>query len=135
MLARLVRPAVRRCCDAHRASYGTVSTGELEELLRDGGAVVIDVRGEGEIAATGPLSLDALNVPLADVLGGALRMDGAEFEAEYGAPRPAPGDKIVFSCAAGVRSAHAAGACEAAGFADVHNYLGGAFEWFATPRR
>ena len=100
MLARLVRPAVRRCCDAYRASYGTVSTGELEELLRDGGAVVIDVRGEGEIAATGALSLDALNVPLADVLGGALLMDGAEFEAEYGAPRPAPPRQVAVQAAA-----------------------------------
>ena len=59
MLARLVRPAVRRCCDAYRASYGTVSTGELEELLRDGGAVVIDVRGEGETGGARALSLFA----------------------------------------------------------------------------
>ena len=117
-----------------RKFVGTVGTSELEELIETEEALVIDVRSEGEVAASGPLSLDALTIPLDEVLNGALLMDSEDFKETYGAPRPALGDKIVFTCAAGVRSGHAAGAMEAAGFTNTHNYLGGAHEWFSTPR-
>ena len=127
-----VRTALRQAIRAR--CVGTVGTVELEELIRDGSAVLIDVRSEGEIAASGALSLDALCIPLDEVLGGALLMDDNDFEEAYGAKKPALGDKIVFSCAAGVRSAHAAGASEATGFTNTFNYLGGAKEWFSTPR-
>eukprot|EP01051_Picozoa_sp_SAG22_P021634 SAG22_NODE_4855_length_1150_cov_1.320647_2_plen_42_part_00 len=37
---------------------------------------------------------------------------------------------LVFTCAAGVRSAYASEMAVDAGYTNVFNYLGGAHEWF-----
>ena len=111
-------------------SVSTCGKDEMQTYMSDG-VCVIDVRSPQEITATGALGDGALNIPLEEVLHGALSVDEAVFLDEYGAPKPALSDKIVFTCAAGVRSDFAARAAEAAGFTQTINYLGGANEWFS----
>jgi rhodanese-related sulfurtransferase len=52
-----------------------------------------------------------------------------EFEDTHGFPKPAPNDKIVVYCKAGVRSASAAGFLAQQGYRDVSNYPG-YMDWF-----
>ena len=108
----------------------TCGIDEMQSFMRDE-VCVIDVRSPQEVTATGALGEGVLNIPLEEILQGSLSLDEDEFLQEYGAPRPAQSDKIVFTCAAGVRSEFAARAAEAAGFTQTINYLGGANEWFS----
>ncbi len=105
---------------------------EYEELGREeSGMIVMDVRNEDEIAHTGQLSPNTKTLPLPAIMQYNLfAMPEDEFEEMCGFPKPTPDETLVFSCAAGIRSVHAAKFAAAAGYSKLVNYAGGANEWF-----
>ena len=134
-----------------------VTRAELERELAgegEGRLVVVDVRSKVEVQNTGPLHQDVINIPLEHVMSGVMLMPGDDWndmcafpfcpsttdhtKVDTGTapdryldyPQPQLGDRIVFSCAAGIRSEHAMHASREHGFTDVRNYRGGANEWF-----
>lgn len=111
----------------------------LEEILEDidrsgrdeSGYVVIDVRGEDEIAATGKISPHAETLPLPLIaMNGAFNLEDEDFEDAFGFRKPGMDETIVFSCKAGIRSYQAAQFASMAGYSNLINYTGGADEWF-----
>lgn len=84
--------------------------------LADGSILIVDVREPHEFAA-GRIP-GSLSMPLS-------RFDPTEL------PR-GEGRRIVFSCAAGVRSMHAIAAAQGAGLALQEHYRGGFKEWLAS---
>ena len=73
------------------------------------GYLVMDVREEPEIAASGKLSPNTLTFPLQKLMQyNAFSLEEDEFEEIFGFEKPTPDETLVFSCAAGVRSVHAA---------------------------
>lgn len=110
---------------------------EIEEVGRDeSGFVVIDVRNEDEIRATGKLNECVQTLPLPLIAsanlsqGGAFGMDDEDFEEAFGFSKPSPDETIIFTCKAGIRSMHAAQFAGMNGFTNIINYSGGADEWF-----
>eukprot|EP00567_Pseudictyota_dubia_P009375 CAMPEP_0197439386 /NCGR_PEP_ID=MMETSP1175-20131217/6145_1 /TAXON_ID=1003142 /ORGANISM="Triceratium dubium, Strain CCMP147" /LENGTH=201 /DNA_ID=CAMNT_0042969297 /DNA_START=67 /DNA_END=672 /DNA_ORIENTATION=- len=105
---------------------------DIDRSGRDGsGYVVIDVRGEDEIAATGKISPHAETLPLPLIaMNGAFGLDEDEFEDAFGFTKPSMDETIVFSCKAGIRSYQAAQFAAMAGYSSLINYTGGADEWF-----
>ena len=94
--------------------------------------IVIDVRGIDEIAMTGPLSPDVKTLPLPVIIQmKVFELEEDEFEELCRFPKPEPDAVLVFSCAAGVRSVHAANFAAQAGYSNLVNYVGGANEWFS----
>lgn len=88
---------------------------DLEKLAHDQGTMIIDVRNPGEIAQTGKLAEDAINIPLNDLRG---RLDEI------------PKDKhLVVSCKSGQRAYYAYRILKQHGFEHVDN-LGGAYATF-----
>ena len=91
-----------------------VSTGELEAGLEDGSVILVDVREPHEFAAG--------HIP------GSVSMPLSGFDPEA-LPREG---RVVFSCAAGVRSRHAVGLAQAAGLDFCEHYLPGFKGWAAA---
>jgi rhodanese-related sulfurtransferase len=111
---------------------------DMEDILEsleqeeDSRYVVIDVRGEDEIAYTGKLSPKVNTLPLPVIMQlKVFEMDDDEFEDVCFFPKPALDDTIVFTCAAGIRSQQAAYFASKAGYTNLVNYMGGASEWFS----
>ena len=91
----------------------------------------MDVRGEDEVAATGKLSPNVYTVPLPILAQtNAFNMDEDDFEDAFGFSKPTLDKTLVFSCAAGIRSQHAAGLAAMSGYTNLVNYVGGSNEWF-----
>lgn len=105
---------------------------EYEELGREqSGMIVMDVRNEDEVAYTGQLSPNTKTLPLPAIMQyNVFAMDEDEFEETCGFAKPALDETLVFSCAAGIRSVHAAKFAANAGYSKLINYTGGANEWF-----
>jgi hydroxyacylglutathione hydrolase len=93
-----------------------VDAAQVQQLLRDRGAVVLDVRAEGEWAA-GHLP-GARHLPLGEL---DQRLDEI--------PRGGP---IIVHCQSGSRAAIAASLLRARGYDDVRQYRGGFGEWRAA---
>lgn len=88
---------------------------DLEEIAHRDDTLVIDVRNPGEIASSGPITKDAVNIPLND-----LRARLNEI----------PKDKrLVVSCASGQRSYYGCRILQQHGFENVYN-LDGAYLTF-----
>lgn len=93
-----------------KPKHREVTPRQLETMLRDGRALVVDVREPDEFAAG--------HIP------GAVNMPLSGFRASQ---LPDPGDKtLVLNCAAGRRSAMALDKCSAAQ-AEIDTHLGGGF--------
>jgi rhodanese-related sulfurtransferase len=105
---------------------------DYEELGREGsGMLVMDVRNEDEVAYTGQLSPNTKTLPLPLIMqANVFALEEDEFEELCGFPKPSPEETLVFSCAAGIRSVHAAKMAAQAGYTRLINYTGGANEWF-----
>ena len=102
--------------------------------------LVIDVRDAYEIAETGRLSdrFDEMKahkhctygeITLNQILEGGLSLDADEFEDAFEFPKPSLDETVVFSCAAGVRSATAQKVATDAGYPNTINYSGGWHEF------
>jgi rhodanese-related sulfurtransferase len=81
------------------------------------GVQVVDVRGPGELAASGAIP-GSVSIPLAQLLGRSGELD--------------PSRPVVVSCASGYRSSIAASVLRAEGFTDVSDLLGGWGAWSAS---
>jgi rhodanese-related sulfurtransferase len=119
---------------------------EMEDLIddyedkiqqgEDPGMVVLDVRTDPEVQATGRLSENTLTLPLQLILNQNLfALSDEDFEDIVGFAKPSPDTPLVFSCAAGIRSVYACQAAAASGYSCVINYTGGANEWFSRRQR
>ena len=86
---------------------------------------------ESEVAMTGKVSPNTHTLPLS-IVGSQLvfEMDEDEFEIVCGFPKPTPDETLVFTCAAGIRSQNAAAYAAQAGYMQLVNYKGGAYDWF-----
>ncbi len=108
--------------EAWRASKGqlqtipTLALAEVKEQLRADGAVLLDVRSEGEWASGH--APESLNVPIASLQ-----------ESLGEIPR---GRRIIVHCQTGPRAALAASLLKAQGFKDVSVFSGGFAEWQAA---
>ena len=105
---------------------------DFEQNGKDGsGYVVIDVRNEPEVAASGKLSNGVITLPVPIILDkDVFALESKEFEKICGFEKPELDQQLVFSCAVGVRSNWAAYAAALAGYENVANYMGGSNEWF-----
>ncbi len=112
----------------------------MEEILEDyeaggraeSGYIVLDVRELNEVAYSGKLSPNTQTLPLGLISQkNVFSMDEEEFEEVCGFPKPTPDETLVFSCAAGIRSVHAAQFAAMNGYTQLINYKGGANEWFS----
>lgn len=93
-----------------------VGLGELKAGIADGSILVVDVREDAELA--GGMIPGSLSMPLSRFEPERLPVDGSR--------------RLVFSCAAGVRSLHAVARARAAGL-DVHEHFGLGFKgWLAS---
>lgn len=63
----------------------------------ESGYVIIDVRGEDEIAYTGKLNDCVETLPLPYIAQGALAMEEEDFKAEFGFDKPGLDETLVFS--------------------------------------
>lgn len=86
---------------------------DIRHALASGNTVLVDVREANEFAAG--------RIP------GSLSMPLSRFDVEW--LRQFDGKRVVFSCAAGVRSQHALAAAQSAGFDITEHYRGGFKEW------
>jgi len=119
-------------------SIQSIGMMELQKILNDitngnggSGYVVIDVRGEDEVAYTGKISSHANTLPLPLIAQmGAFAMEDEDFEESFGFVKPGMDETIVFTCKAGIRSMQAARLATMAGYSNLLNYSGGADEWF-----
>jgi rhodanese-related sulfurtransferase len=103
-------------------SFRTMTVDEVEPLLGDPNAVIVDVREPHELEATGKIP-GALAVPLGQIPEALA--PGSELRESLSG-----GDKtLVFYCAAGARSARAAGAAAEAGLGRIVNMQGGFNAW------
>jgi len=93
--------------------------------------VIIDVRGQDEIAYTGKLNDCVETLPLPYIAQGALAMEDEDFKAEFGFDKPALDETLVFTCKAGIRSQQAGQLAKMAGYTDILDYMGGSNEWFS----
>jgi len=93
--------------------------------------VIIDVRGQDEIAYTGKLNDCVETLPLPYIAQGALAMEDEDFKAEFGFDKPALDETLVFTCKAGIRSQQAGQLAKMAGYTDILDYMRGSNEWFS----
>jgi rhodanese-related sulfurtransferase len=98
--------------------------------------LVLDVRTEPEVQATGSLSDHTITLPLQTILNhNIFALTDEDFEEIAGFAKPPADATLVFSCAAGIRSVYACQAAAAAGYSRLVNYAGGANEWFSRKQR
>jgi len=97
----------------------------------ESGYVIIDVRGQDEIAYTGKLNECVETLPLPYIAQGALAMEDEDFKAEFGFDKPGLDETLVFTCKAGIRSQQAGQLAKMAGYTDILDYMGGSNEWFS----
>lgn len=90
--------------------------------------LIVDVREPDEVAL-GTLP-SAVNLPLSrlpEALDEAF--EPGRFKKEFAFKKPAAGQKIIFFCRSGKRSATAAEIAGMHGYANVRNYVGSWLEW------
>lgn len=118
-----------------------VSKPQMEEILegyheggrQDSGYVVMDVRTDAEVLATGKLGPDVYTLPVQLIMqSNVFHLEPDTFEDVCGFAKPEPDETLVFTCAAGVRSVYACQFAAQAGYSKLVNYAGGANEWFAS---
>ncbi|KAL9181143.1 hypothetical protein ACHAXT_009948 [Thalassiosira profunda] len=114
-----------------RAAMTEIIDDVANSSREESGYVVIDVRGEDEIRATGKLNDCVETLPLPYIAEGALAMDDEDFEERFGFVKPALDETLVFSCKAGIRSQHAGQFAKMAGYTNIVDYMGGSDEWFS----
>jgi rhodanese-related sulfurtransferase len=86
---------------------------DVKRGLAEGAFTLVDVREPHEFAAG--------HIP------GSVNMPLSQFD-----PDALPAGRVVFSCAAGIRSAHAAAFAQAAGRDSREHYKGGYKDWIAA---
>lgn len=124
---------------ADEGSIPRINKEAMTEIIEDvsstsreeSGYVIIDVRGEDEIAYTGKLDDCVETLPLPYIAQGALAMEEEDFKEQFGFEKPALDETLVFSCKAGIRSQQAGQLAKMAGYGSLLDYMGGSNEWFS----
>lgn len=121
------------------STFRSINKDKLKEILaeyksrEESGMVLIDVRGEEEIMATGKISPVAETLPLPYIQQHRVfTMDEQEFLDNFGFEKPRLDETIIFTCKAGIRSKVACQIAIMEGYSEVINYSGGANEWFSN---
>lgn len=105
---------------------------KVAELGREEtGYVIIDVRNQEEIIATGKLDPVVETLPL-PLIGNAMQMEEEDFLEQFGFDKPQLDETVVFTCKAGIRSMQASQFAAMCGYGKLVNYRGGADEWFGS---
>lgn len=94
-------------------SHHDLSLDDVKRGLADGSVLLVDVREDGEFAQA--------RIP------GSVSLPLSRFDPD--AIAPAPGQRVVFSCAVGIRSLRAVDASLARGLRYDAHYLGGLKDW------
>ncbi|XP_015376040.1 PREDICTED: heat shock protein 67B2-like isoform X2 [Diuraphis noxia] len=104
---------IQNCSFADTSSpiIADINYEKLKELINQNEVLIIDVRTKEELAATGVLP-NSSNIPQ-----------------KYYIPKPDKDQKIVFSCAKGIRSLKACHYVTDLGYKNVFNYTEGWFGW------
>jgi len=125
--------------DAPPPSIRQIGKAEMAEIVedyeaggrQDSGYLILDVRGDDEVMYTGRVSPNTITLPLPIIMTqDVFALEEEQFEAICGFEKPQLDETLVFTCAAGIRSQHAAFAAGKAGYSSLINYAGGANEWF-----
>ena len=95
------------------AGYKDIGVADLEQMLRNGGVRLLDVRTDAEIAQGKIPEGEPLPLHMVPLHMGAMNKE----------------DTIVFYCRSGGRSGQAAAFFAANGFRDVYNLQGGIIAW------
>lgn len=121
------------------STFRNINKDKLKEILaqyttrEESGVVLIDVRGEEEILATGKISSVAETLPLPYIQQHRVfAMDEQDFLDNFGFEKPRLDETVIFSCKAGIRSKMACEIAVMEGYSNVINYTGGANEWFSN---
>ena len=115
-----------------------IGKADMADILEDyetgraeSGYIVMDVRGDDEVMYTGKVSPGTITLPLPIIMQqNVFALEDEQFEEICGFEKPALDETLVFTCAAGIRSQHAAYSAAQAGYSNLVNYAGGANEWF-----
>ncbi|CAI6362496.1 unnamed protein product [Macrosiphum euphorbiae] len=99
----------------------------LKKFINQNEVLIIDVRTKEELAATGVLP-NSYNIPL-DELNTAFESTPDKFLEMYNIPKPDKDQRIVFSCAKGIRSLKACRYVADLGYKNLFNYTEGWFGW------
>ncbi|XP_060873745.1 rhodanese domain-containing protein CG4456-like [Metopolophium dirhodum] len=99
----------------------------FKKFINQNEVLIIDVRTKEELAATGVLP-NSYNIPL-DELSTAFESTPDKFLEMYNIPKPDKDQKIVFSCAKGIRSLKACRYVADLGYKNLFNYTEGWFGW------
>ncbi|XP_015376032.1 PREDICTED: heat shock protein 67B2-like isoform X1 [Diuraphis noxia] len=120
---------IQNCSFADTSSpiIADINYEKLKELINQNEVLIIDVRTKEELAATGVLP-NSSNIPL-DELSTAFELTPEIFLEKYYIPKPDKDQKIVFSCAKGIRSLKACHYVTDLGYKNVFNYTEGWFGW------
>ncbi|KAK2868597.1 hypothetical protein Q7C36_000468 [Tachysurus vachellii] len=105
----------------------SVTYDQIKKLLVTKSGVVIDVREPWELREYGSIP-GSINVPLGQVIA-ALQLKPEEFKEKYGGEMPMVGERLIFTCLAGVRSPKALEAAQSLGYSNVQHYPGGWQDW------
>ncbi|XP_026821986.1 rhodanese domain-containing protein CG4456-like isoform X2 [Rhopalosiphum maidis] len=100
---------------------------KLKDFINQNDVLIIDVRTKEELAATGVLP-NSYNIPL-DELNTAFESAPEKFLEKYNIHKPDKDQKIVFSCAKGIRSLKACRYVADLGYKNLFNYTEGWFGW------
>jgi len=114
-----------------------MSREEMKKRMADGSVVVIDVRDYQEVEQTGQIEsggIIARNLPLELVLQ-AWNFPAEDWEEDFAVEKPRPGQEIVFTCRAGIRSQTAAEHISRTQPHKCYNYQGGSLEWFSNEEK
>lgn len=121
------------------STFRNINKDKLKEILaqyttrEESGVVLIDVRGEEEILATGKIASVAETLPLPYIQQHRVfAMDEQDFLDNFGFEKPRLDETVIFSCKAGIRSKMACEIAVMEGYSNVINYTGGANEWFSN---
>jgi rhodanese-related sulfurtransferase len=108
-----------------KARLQTAAPSEAIGFFNDPNTVFVDVRGHGEIAATGTIK-GAIRAPLPEFASHAQPGGGGSL------PPVDAGKRIVLICASGMRSQTAGRQLIGLGYAEVVNVSGGFGRWAAA---
>ncbi|CAH1223985.1 unnamed protein product [Diabrotica balteata] len=109
-----------------------VTYSDMERLVKDRNALIIDVREVKEIKETGLIE-NSINIPL-PLLRSALTSPKNEFERTYQREAPNYNSLLVFTCKSGNRALKALNEAESLGFKNCKYYKGSWDEWSQKKR-
>ncbi|KAL0275309.1 UNVERIFIED_CONTAM: hypothetical protein PYX00_003197 [Menopon gallinae] len=101
---------------------------QLREKMKEGKAVIFDVREHSEIKETGKLP-GSIHIPLGEIDKALSDLSDSEFQQRYGVAKPKRDSEIIFSCRSGIRSMKALRKAILLGYDKASHYKGGWLDW------